>query len=102
MERPVDERLGVRLDRRERRLELVRRIGDEVLSHALEPPEFSHIVEYEDRTRWRGTGQGGAVDRQNACLNPQRLTACQREFTLVRSGSRERGLDRVLDLRAAD
>ena len=52
-EGPVEEGLGIGLDRRQRGLELVRRVGDEVLPHPLEAAEVGDVVEDEHGPRGR-------------------------------------------------
>ena len=44
----VQERLNIALDRRERRAQFMRHIGDEVFSDMFQPAEFGDVVEDED------------------------------------------------------
>ena len=53
VERAVEQRLGEALDRGDRRLELVRDVGDEVAADRLEPLEPGDVVEHDARRRRR-------------------------------------------------
>ena len=106
VQRPVEQGLGVCLDRGQRRLELVRGVGDEVLPHPLEPAELGDVVEDQHGPRRRRAGQG-------RCRAPTRYRSWPRsepsrpgsvELALVSARGRqaERRLDGLLDLGAAD
>ena len=58
VEGPVQQGLGVGLDRGQRRLELVGGVGDEVLPHPLEPAQLGDVVEDETAPGdgWPGRG----------------------------------------------
>ena len=66
VEGPIEQGLGVGLDRGQGRLELVGGVGDEVLPHPLEPAQLGHVVEDEHGPRRRTTGQGGAADGEGS------------------------------------
>ena len=55
---PVEQGLGVPLDRGQRCLELMRCIGHEILPHSLEPAQVGNIVKDQHRARWGLTRQG--------------------------------------------
>ena len=105
VEGPVEQGLRVGLDRGQRGLELVRRVGDEVLPHPLEAAEVGDVVEDEHGPRRGLPGQGSAADRQDPRLAADGTSRPgERHLALVGigMGEPERLLDRVLHLGAAD
>ena len=78
VEGPVEEGLGIGLDRGQRRLELVRGVGDEVLPHPLQAAELGDVVEDQDGARRGVAGQRGAVHRQEPRLAAERDLAAGR------------------------
>jgi hypothetical protein len=103
MERPVEQRLGVCLDRRQRGLQLVRDVRHEVLPHPLEPAELGDVVKDQHRTRRRSAGQERPVNRQHAGDRPQRpLAAFEDDLASVAIRPGEGGVDGFLDVGTAD
>ena len=105
VEGPVEQGFRVRLDRGERRLELVGRIGHEVLPHPFQPAEVGHVVKDEHGPRRRRSRQGSSSNREDSGLAPQRGLAkrkCQLALISVRVREPEGLLDGVLHLGTAD
>ena len=77
----VEQRLDETLDRRDRRLELVRDVGHEVAAHRLEALEAGHVVEHDHRADGLVvvlTSQQGAVGLERAVV----VAHAQGEFAL--------------------
>ena len=64
VESAVAERLGVALDRRERRAQLVRDVGDEVAPHAIQLLGLGDVAHHDDGALLRAEGRSG--ERQRA------------------------------------
>ena len=60
--RAVAERFGVGLDRAERRLQLVRHVGDEVAAERFQPAQLGRVVHHQHDARARLAGQRLHVD----------------------------------------
>ena len=101
LERAVLERLGEPLDGRDRRLELVRDVGDEVAAHGLETLEPRDVVEHDD-----GAGRAALDVRRSsvplACR--ERSSAPTRMTMSASTGSwpSSAGLDDALQVGVAD
>ena len=63
VECPVAERFRVRLDRAQRRLELVRNVGHEVASQRFEPPQLGRFVHHDHDARTRIARQRRRLNR---------------------------------------
>src|SRR5690606_16363195 len=82
--------LGEPANRRERRLELVRRVGDEVAPHRLEAPELGDVEQ-----RRHGPAPIETPGRQ------EEVAVHDLDLTGTRHGAPERGLERRTELGVA-
>ena len=89
---PSMQRLDGRLDDGQRRLQLVRDVGDEVLPEPLQPAQLGGVVEHHDRPGGGRPGQPGDVDGQAAVGRPLPV-----QLLAVRAGPAQRLLDDLLE-----
>ncbi len=103
MQGAINECFRIRFDRRKRGLQLVGRIGDEVLTHPFEATQVRHVMEDEHRPRSRHAGQRRAVDLQLQ-RRPAHPVGWGRDRDLGEVGlqAQQGHLDRLLHLRAPD
>ena len=67
----VDQRFGVALDRRQRRAQLVRDVGDEVAADLIGAAQIGDVVQHEHRAAARGDNRRDARDERAArCRAP--------------------------------
>ncbi len=99
LHRARKQRLGETLNRCERRLEFMRDVGDKILAHALQPPQFGHVMQHHNRSgrlfRHRRHNNGGAGD---ACFERLYRRGRNRKRSLLHEAHRDVGLQSLLAL----